>query len=200
MWGGIDEGKSNLLGAATSLVFMSTIEVLDGYSSNFGASAWDLVANVAGIGLYLGQEALWNEIRIHPKFSFWPTNYPELRPNVLGSNFSEELFKDYNGQTYWLSIDLDRFIPNSKSKILKWINVGIGYGAYNMAFARDSQNLASGYNTYRQYYLALDLDLSHIHSKSSLVNSLIYLVNMIHLPAPGIEFTKNKVKFRYATF
>ena len=62
-----------------------------------------------------------------PKFSFHTTKYASLRPNVLGSSLSEEIFKDYNGQTYWLSVNLHSFFKSSK--LPKWLNLAAGYGA-----------------------------------------------------------------------
>jgi hypothetical protein len=44
--------------------------------------------------------------RITPKFSFHTTQYAQYRPNVLGSSLAEQILKDYNGQTYWLSVNL----------------------------------------------------------------------------------------------
>lgn len=199
-WAGFSSRRSDLYGLGTSFLLMTTIEVLDGYSSSFGASGWDILANIGGMGFYLGQKSLWNEIRIHPKFSFRPTSYSNLRPGVLGSNSMEELFKDYNGQTYWLSFDIDKLLSIEKPGILKWINLAAGYGANNMVFARSSENLLAGYNDYRQFYLALDFDLSHVRSKSGFVNSLLFFINMIHLPAPGLEFNKDGIKLRYLTF
>ena len=45
------------------------------------------------------------------------------------------------------------------------------------------------FESYRQYYLAIDINLTHIKSKSKMVNTLIYMVNLIHLPAPTLEYT-----------
>jgi hypothetical protein len=36
------------------------------------------------------------------------------RPDVLGSNLPERIIKDYNGQTYWLSVNLHLFFKQSK--------------------------------------------------------------------------------------
>jgi hypothetical protein len=41
------------------------------------------------------------------------TDYASKRPDVLGSNL-ERTIKDYNGQTYWLSVNLHSFFKQSK--------------------------------------------------------------------------------------
>src|SRR5258708_6434331 len=130
----------------------------------------------------------------YPHHSFHRTYLARLSPGTVGSGLSEVL-KDYNGQTYWLSLDVDKFIP-----FPKWLNISAGYGADNMIHAHDSQNRTAGYVPYRQYYLGLDFDLTAFKSKSKVVNTLIYFVNLIRLPAPALEFSQGKVKGHFLYF
>src|SRR3954469_6542212 len=51
----VSKRKSDVIGAITSMVIMSSIEVFDGYSAAYGASATDLAANAAGTLFYVGQ-------------------------------------------------------------------------------------------------------------------------------------------------
>ena len=113
-----------------------------------------------------------------------------MRPSLLGDNLLSETVKDYNGQTYWLSVDVDKFVS-----FPGWLNLAVGYGAQDMVFARDAANEASGFSPYRQYYLALDVDLSGIRTRSRVVRTLLYLVSTIRLPAPAIEFSTRGSKF-----
>jgi len=188
-WSGVSKKKSDIAGSITSFVMMSTIEIMDGFSAGYGASVSDLAANAVGSGFYLGQNALWNQVRIYPKYSFHRTDFAEQRPGTLGNGLLEEMIKDYNGQTIWLSVDMDKFI-----RFPKWLNLAIGYGAENMIYARDDQNIEQGLYPYRQLYLGFDFDLTAIKSRSKVVNTLIYFVNMIKLPAPAIEFSQGKTK------
>lgn len=188
-WARVNEKRSDKIAALTSWGAMASIEVLDGFSSGYGASASDLLANSIGSGLYFSQKLLWKEIRIHPKFSFHRTSLAQERPSALGETLPEEIIKDYNGQTEWLSFDVDKFMP-----FPKWLNVAVGYGAHNMIYANDSQNMAAGFQPYRQLYLSLDLDVTGIHSKSKIVKTLLYLVNTIKIPAPTLEFSQGKIK------
>lgn len=188
-WSGVAKKKSDVAGAITSFAIMSSIEVLDGFSAGYGASGYDLLANAVGSGAYLGQSLLWNEVRIYPKFSFHTTSFADQRPEALGSTLAEQILKDYNGQTYWLSVDMDKFM-----KFPKWLNLAVGYGAENMIYARDDMNEEVGLTPYRQLYLAIDFDLTGIRSRSKVVNTLIYFANMIKLPAPTLEFSQHKIK------
>jgi hypothetical protein len=188
-WSGVSKKKSDVAGTITSFAVMSSIEILDGFSSGYGASASDWAANAVGSGFYLGQNLLWNEVRIYPKYSFHRTDFAKQRPGTLGNGLLEEMIKDYNGQTIWLSLDVDKFV-----KFPKWLNLAVGYGAESMTYANDTQNIEQGLYPYRQLYLSLDFDLTAIKSRSKVVNTLIYFANMIKLPAPTIEFSQGKPK------
>lgn len=194
-WAGVKPKKSDWIGALTGFAIMLPIEIMDGYSADYGASAGDLLANALGAGFFYGQAALWNEQRIHPKFSFRTTDYAALRPEVLGESVISQIFKDYNGQTYWLSVDMDKFI-----RFPKWLNFAVGYGADGMVYADDATNEANGYHAYRQLYLALDFDLTAIKTRSKALKTLIFFANMIKIPAPTIEFSGAGTRFHILYF
>lgn len=193
-WSGMSERKATFLGATAGLVMLLPIEWLDGYSKKYGASTGDIIADVAGSAFFLSQRRLWNESRIIPKFSFHRSAYASHRPEVLGKEMKEEWLKDYNGQTYWLSFDIDKFIPTN-NKWLPFLNIAVGYGADGMVYARDEENSLAGFTNYRQYYVALDLDLTAIKTNSKILKTIIYIVNTIHLPAPAIAYGQNDLKF-----
>jgi hypothetical protein len=189
--GFIRERKADLIGSLVGFGVMLPIEVFDGFSAAYGASTGDLIANAGGAGFYLGQKFLWNEVRIHPKFSFHRSPYAALRPTVLGDHLSSEVLKDYNGQTYWLSVDVDKFID-----FPKWLNIAIGHGAEGMVYARTHENREAGYGTaYRQFYIALDLDLTAFKSRSKVLNTLLFVGNMVKIPTPTLCFSHRGTTF-----
>jgi uncharacterized protein YfiM (DUF2279 family) len=188
-WASVPARKADFAAALTGFLLLVPVEIFDGFSPAYGASAGDLIADAAGPAFYLGQTLVWNEIRIAPKFSFHRTSYAPQRPSILGSDLTSETLKDYNGQTYWLSIDMDKFI-----RFPKWLNLAVGYGANGMVSADDNQNRDLGYVPVRQYYLALDFDLTAIRTRSKVVKTLIFLANMVRLPAPAIEFSAHSTR------
>jgi len=187
-WTGASQQSQLLYGATLGLAFLTTVEVFDGYSANWGASLGDVVANVSGTALYVSQELLWKEQRIVPKFSFHTTPYAAVRPEVLGSSIQEQILKDYNGQTYWLSFNMHSFVP--KSKIPKWLNVAVGYGAEGMITGNDAfvnTIFLPDNQRYRQFYLSLDVDLTKIETKSHFIKTILTICNTIKIPAPTFE-------------
>jgi hypothetical protein len=192
----LQQRRADLVGAATGFLVLLPVEVFDGFSKDYGASSGDLIANAGGSLFFLGQKFIWNEIRLIPKFSFRFTKYPPVRPTLLGDDPVKEIFKDYNGQTYWLSVDVDKFFE----KMPKWLNVAVGYGAEDMAYARDWQNIENSYFPYRQYYLGIDFDLTSIRTRSKVVKTLLAVSRAIKLPGPAIEISRNKAHFHFFRF
>src|SRR5258705_25686 len=82
----------------------------------------DIATNTIGYVLFLSQQLAWEEQRVQFKFSFHQTKFSKYRPSVLGQNLQENLFKDYNGQTYWLSTNIYSFLSSS-SGFPKWFNI-----------------------------------------------------------------------------
>ena len=200
-WSGCNKKSQLLYGATLGLAFLSTVEIFDGYSSEWGASLGDVAANVSGTALYVSQELLWSEQRIVPKFSFHTTPYASARPNVLGNSLSEQILKDYNGQTYWLSANIFSFAKSSK--IPKWLNLAVGYGAEGMITGNEelvNTVFLSESKRYRQFYLSLDVDLTKIKTKSHFVKTILTIFNTIKIPAPTFEIRENgtsKLHFIY---
>jgi uncharacterized protein YfiM (DUF2279 family) len=191
-WGNLPQKRSVLYGALAGFLLMLPIEILDGYSAAYGASTGDLIANAGGGLFFLGQNLAWNAIRIYPKFSYYPTDFASARPEVLGDTFTSRMLKDYNGQTYWLSFDMDKFCH-----FPKWLNLALGYGATNMVYARDAVNAGHGYDARRQYYISFDPDLTAIRTHSKALKTALFVVSMIKLPSPTIAFSKDGTSFHF---
>lgn len=186
----LPQRKAAFWGAFTGFLVMVPIEIMDGYSASYGASTGDLIANTAGASFFLVQSLLWKEPRIKPKFSFHQSSYATIRPEVLGENFSQELLKDYNGQTYWLSFDMDKFLS-----FPKWLNIAVGYGAEEMVYGKPASNTEAGYNAYRQFYIGIDFDLTAIKTRSKALKTVLFIADMIKLPAPTLEFSSKGTRF-----
>lgn len=201
-WSGANQKSQLIYGTTLGLAFMSIVEVFDGKSSQWGFSVGDMAANVLGTGFYVSQDLLWKEQRIVPKFSFRQTVYAAARPNVLGNGFNEQIIKDYNGQTYWLSANVHSFFKTSK--IPTFINLAIGYGAEGMITANDSfinTIFLPEKSRTRQFYVSFDVDLTKIKTKSPTLKTLFSLFNTIKIPAPAFEINgRGETKFHYFYF
>ena len=191
-WSGASKKEQLIYGSTIGLGFLTVVEVFDGYSSEWGASSGDILANVSGTALYVSQELLWNEQRITPKFSYHKTNFPSLRPNTLGENSLDQILKDYNGQNYWLSFNIHSF--TKLEFVPKWLNLAVGYGGSGMLFGNKKTALENGYiqGEYRQFYLSFDVDLTKIKTNSHFLKTVFSVFNTLKIPAPTLQLNSNK--------
>ena len=194
-WSGVSKKDQLIYGATLGFAFLTTVEIFDGFSKEWGFSWGDIMASGVGTGLYVGQELLWEEQRISLKFSFHQTRFAMQSPDKLGHNLTEQLLKDYNGQTYWLSANLHAFFK--QSNLPKWLNIAIGYGAEGMLQGtKDIDNqLLTNYDRYRQFYLSFDVNLNNIKTRSSVLKSVFSVLNVVKVPFPTLEFSKNRCVF-----
>ena len=188
-WAGVRKKDQLLYGATLGFTFLTAVEIMDGFSEEWGFSWTDIAANAAGTALYIGQELLWEEQRILLKYSFHRTQYAQQRPDILGDGFVEELLKDYNGQTYWLSANINSFLKTDD--IPNWLNLAFGYGADGMLTGDPNDPLFLNQERIRQYYLSLDIDLSRIKTNSHFLKTIFDVFNLIKVPFPTLELDSN---------
>lgn len=195
-WSGVSERDQLIYGSTLGFAYLGVVEVFDGFSEEWGFSWTDILANAAGTSLYVGQQLLWKEQRITLKYSFHQTHYAVQNPDKLGDGWTEEFLKDYNGQTYWLSVNLHSFFK--ESEVPKWLNVAFGYGAEGMLTGENesvNNNLITQ-DRRRQFYFSLDVDLSRIQTKSHFLKTIFSIFNVLKVPFPTVEFTeKNGFRF-----
>jgi hypothetical protein len=202
-WAGYTEKQSLWMGVGLSWTYLAAVEVMDGFSEGWGFSWYDMAANTLGGALFVAQQAGWKEQRLIVKFSYHPTEYAAMRPEVLGSTNSQRILKDYNGQSYWLSINPQSFSANKKI-MPPWLNIAFGYSGEGMLGG--SSNVGEDYDfsdipRIRQFFLAPDIDFTRIKTKSKFLKTLFEVVNLIKVPAPTLEVDQNgKVQFYWFYF
>ena len=211
-WTGIDRKKRIWIGGMSGAVYQTVIEVLDGFSSGWGWSWGDFGANILGSSALVAQELAWNDQRIKFKFSFHRKNYSDPQLNqrsdkLFGASTAERLLKDYNGQTYWASMNLKPFFKNSN--LPEWLSLSVGYGAEGLFGG--TENIAKDDNgnitfnrpdikRYRQWFLAPDIDLSKIKTTKKGVKFILTVLSAFKFPAPSLEFSKGKFKVHAVHF
>ena len=195
-WCGVKNDASIAIGGLTAIGYMSIIEIFDGFSSKWGFSNGDMLANIFGAALFAAQQKGWNQQRISLKWSFHGSPYAQYYPEELGNNFLSRMIKDYNGQTYWLSLNIASFLP-SNSGFPYWLNMSLGYGAEGMIGARSNPATMDGkpvpyFPRYRKFYFAPDANLFSIPTNSTFYNAAAYLTKFSKVPAPTLEWSKLK--------
>ena len=204
-WAGLNHRKSVLYGAISGIAYQSIIEIQDAYSKEWGFSAGDMGSNFIGAVAFVAQELTWQEKRIRLKLSFSNHKYPkdvdDRYDHLFGSSFIERYLKDYNSQTYWISVNPRSFYTNSKFPA--WLNIAAGYSSDVM--------LGGTENTWvnkqgvffdrrdiprtRRFYISPDVDFTRIPTNSKFLKTVFLLIGGVKFPAPAIELnSKGKLK------
>lgn len=186
-WSGESKKNKLLLATAYGLGTTTIKEVLDGFTKEWGWSWYDFGFNVIGAGLFVGQDLLWNEQRIQPKFSYNNSKSKGVVTTNMNASFTDRLFKNYDGQTFWLSFNINSFAKTNY--IPNWLNFSVGYGVDGYLYNLNTMPIPE---KSKSLYLSLDVDLSKIKTKSHFINTLFSICNTIKIPAPTIEFNSKK--------
>lgn len=205
-WAGVSQKKAAWIGGLSGAAYLTVIELLDGHSSKWGWSWSDIAANYTGTGLFIAQELAWQDQRIQFKLSFHKKKYGDAQleqraDDLFGMSLPERMLKDYNAQTYWLSMNLKSFFK--QSKLPPWLNIAVGYGADGMYGGFEnkwSDQLGNEMNRTdiprkRQFYLAPDIDFTKIKTNSKLLRTSFAVLNCLKFPSPALLVdSKGKLK------
>jgi hypothetical protein len=218
-WAGIKENDAIWIGAGVGLLLQTSVEVLDGFSTNWGFSVPDFAFNTLGATSFVVQQKAWGEQRIAFKVSatkrayYDATIYSEngaftsslerRAEDLYGAHLAETFLKDYNAQTIWASINISSFL-DEEARFPKWLNIAVGYGAENMfggfenTWEENGQQFSlqtDAFPRYRQFYFSPDIDFTRIPTKKPLIKTLLSVLNIFKFPAPALELnTEGKVK------
>ncbi len=202
-WAGFNKKQQMIYGGGIGFFYMTAMECMDGFSRGWGFSIGDQLCNALGMGIAVGQHALWNEQKICLKYSYSSSGLAKYNPNLLGENWATQILKDYNGQTYWLTANPFRF-TKKQTKFPKWLNLALGYGADGMIGGHENKIVvideygnALKFNRERRVYLSVDIDLTQLKPKNKTLEKLFSYFGLLKFPAPALEFSKQGTKFYY---
>jgi hypothetical protein len=194
-WSGVKKSYP-WIGVGIGMSYLGALEFMDAYSQGWGFSTYDVLANFSGGALYLSQELIFKEQLVLPKFSFFPSKYAAYRPEVLGSNFPEQLLKDYNGQTYWFSFPIGGFAPSVKK--MNWLCLSLGYSVDQKLVG--DQDAYLDFRAARQFLVSLDIDLTRLPIKNSTLKKVLAQLNMIKIPFSALMIQQGNLSFKPISF
>lgn len=184
---GLDAKQSALYSGAFSLLYMTSIELMDAGYEGWGFSWGDMAADLGGTTLYTVQQLLWDEQRISLKYSFHPTEYAQYNPNDLGDNLMSQALKDYNGITIWASFNVKEILLGTENNFPEWITLDFGYGAKGMIAPQPTND----FERVRQFYLSPGIDLAKLPVGNRYLKALLRALSFIKLPTPALEYNVN---------
>lgn len=179
-WVGLNEEISHWIGAIGGSLFLSFVEVQDGYSQ-WGFDRVDAAANIAGSFYPLLQYYVPELKNFGFKASYFPRQFGKAG-NIPGQKHTP--IDDYEGQTFWLSIRAGKIFP----KIFPdFLNLSIGYSV---------RNLNDQSKQYGILLLAPDLDFSDIIPQhSEFLKTIGEGLNYFKFPTPAIQISPKVIWF-----
>lgn len=213
-WTGLDRNRAIWIGTGTAFLLQGSIELLDAYSAKWGFSWYDMGANTAGCLLFAGQEWLWQEQRLGIKVSFGAPRYPgdplqsaeglhtsslqARAADLFGRHALTRMVKDYNAQTYWLTVTPSAFLAAGPKWLPDWLSLALGVRGDNLygGFANTWTEAATG-ATYAldagafprrsRYFLSLDLALSRLPVRHPFWRTVFHAMDFVKIPFPTLE-------------
>lgn len=191
----VPKDKALLFGGTLGIILQTPIEIFDGIYEGWGFSWPDMIANTAGSTLFIGQELLFDKQLVLYKFSFNRSNYAKQIDGFMGDTYLESLLYDYNGHSYWLSMNANRI--KGLKQLPDWLNIAVGYSANGMYGEFENKTAYKGIpipetERYRQYLLSLDIDWTKIPTNAKWLKTIFKGLMFVKIPFPAFEVnTKN---------
>jgi len=120
------------------------------------------------------------------------SKYAAYRPDVLGTTFPEQLLKDYNGQNYWLSVNMPKKWFTNESR--NWLCFSLGYSIDG--FTGGKKNYVDPgiinqpvFSRVGEFYLSLDIDFTKFNIKNKVLRNFLKIFNVVKIPFPAIGLT-----------
>jgi hypothetical protein len=194
---GVSWETSTIIGSVLGLTYMTYIEILDGYSLDFGFSPSDFYADLLGAGFFLAQHYFPILQNFSPKFEY-------VNPPWLGEENRkphDSFIDNYSAQSFWWSINIRNLFGGVVKEYLPdWMQLSFGYAAYSMCgpgsdkWSCDptkSEPVSEWVWGNRKFIIALDYDLVKLLPDGPpFWNWLKQGLNLFKLPAPAVQFGK----------
>lgn len=179
-WSGYEQPKAVLLGAATSLAFLTFMKIEDGYIDYLGFDRVDEVANIIGSAYPVAQYYIPVLNNFTPKFSYVASKNIVVAKNQALPNF----LGDHEGQKFWMGITVVNLLPKQLKRYwLPVVGLAIGYTVRDLNTPKP----------YHEAILALDLDLRKLPGNSYFLRTMWEMLNYIHLPMPAVRISPSVI-------
>ncbi len=190
-WSGLDSARSDLIASLSGAIYEFYVEIEDGYGKDWGFSPGDATADILGATFFL----LRNRIDFLRNFQYKWFYFPSqqiLKGNADIPGQSLNPIDDYGGQSYWVTVDINRMLPESAKRYWpSWLMLAFGMGGYNIGNESTSTDINPEVKPQIAYYLSIDYDLEKVIPESSIgvINFLRRGLSYWHFPTPAYRIT-----------
>ncbi|PID59531.1 MAG: hypothetical protein CR986_05710 [Ignavibacteriae bacterium] len=193
-----EEETAVWLGAIGGFGMQLYVEIQDGYSPKdkltgkpkWGFSPGDAIADLLGASYFVARYYYPFLNNFQMRVSYYPSD-DLLNGKKPDNNFSD----DYEGQKLWLAVRMKNLLPKNISEYWpQFLMLSLGYHVSGI----DKNSTVKDIEPH--YYLALDFDAEVIPLYGKFWSFIKNTLNYIHFPMPGIEFSKEGIKFALIIF
>lgn len=190
---GFDYHLSSAIGSVLGLAYTTYVEVLDGFSKDWGFSPSDFYADLAGAFFFLGYAYFPLVQNFTPKFMYTPPRWINSNSRVPSSMFID----DYSSHTFFISVNIYNILPQHLKKYYpSWLEFSFGYAVRNLCdpfHYSCSPNSSEPISPFawgnRKFIIALDYDLVKLLPDGKpFWNWFKQSLNFFKFPSPAIEF------------
>lgn len=184
----VPENYSVIFSTLSSIFFQTQVEIHDAHFKKWGWSWWDFGANVIGAVYPHLQEYISPLKTVNLKWSYHPS--PAYK-----NGWHNHWIKDYEGFTYYLTFDVNAFLPQSIDRFWPdWLNIAIAYGVEKVKLGKNIWNMADKPLGDREWYIALDYSLLKIfRPKSKILRDVLEFLDNFHFPAPAVRISPSTI-------
>ncbi|RQW06806.1 MAG: DUF2279 domain-containing protein [Calditrichaeota bacterium] len=187
-WSGFSTKNSIWYGALTGWVWMLQIEIIDAFFQEWGFSVLDLTFNTFGVSYATLQQLYPDRLSgIRLKASYHTS---DAYRNNLYSETNKSRIDDYEGMTWWLTLNIHDVMPEGVQKDYPgWLK------PWGIAVGQRVENIARNiYGGERHVYIGLDFDITKIPTGDSKTLKFVKnILNFVRLPLPAVRVSDGTV-------
>jgi hypothetical protein len=171
MASGFSWDDATIIGGAMGMAYTTYVEMLDGFSKDWGFSPTDWYADVAGASFFIAQHYIPFLQNFTPKFMYVKPSWHREYDRKEAMSFID----NYSAQTFYMAINMHNILPESiKNYWPKWLDLSVGYAVYS---------LSAGVTEHNAELISEDSHFGKVYGNQKLLISLDY--NLIELLPDG---------------
>jgi hypothetical protein len=201
MTSGLSYDAASVWGGALGLAYTGYVEVLDGYSVDFGFSPSDFYADIAGASFFVAQHYFPVLQNFTPKFMYAKPSWHGEINRVDADSFID----DYSSQIFFMSMNVHNLLPDNMKKYWpEWLELSVGYAVFSICApgndcTKCNGNISEPRTEYmwgnQKLIISLDYNLAKILPDGPpWWNWLRQSMNMFKLPS--LEIGRHSTHFR----
>ena len=171
---GFSWDDATVIGGVMGIAYTTYVEILDGFSKDFGFSPSDWFADVAGGSFFIAQHYIPYLQNFTPKFMYVKPSWHKEIPREGADAFID----NYSAQTFYMGVNVYNILPDNLKKYwVPWLELSFGYAVYSLSVGTTTNGAEMIYD---------DAHYGKVYGNQKLLISLDF--NLIHLLPDGPGF------------